>query len=191
MYLIVGLGNPGISYSKNRHNVGFIIVDQLIDFYNLQSEKSKFDSDVAKGTIAGHKVLAIKPQLYMNNSGKAVSQFVNFYKINPENVIVIYDEIALDFLKIKINQGGGAAGHNGIRSINQHIKNEYYKFRFGVGHPGDKDKVSGYVLGDFDNSELEEIDKIGKDISEVFDIFVAEDKDKFLNALALRRNNGI
>lgn len=192
MYLLVGLGNPGDSYKFNRHNVGFMIIDKICNYNNFVADKDKFKSKVFKGTIANEKIIAIKPMTFMNLSGEAVSQFANFYKIKPENIIIIYDELDIEIGKIKLNIGGSAAGHNGIKSINSLIENNYVKLRIGISHPGHKDDVSDYVLSDFTDEEMKKIEKIGEIVAKNFSILITEGKEDFLNNLALGfKENGI
>jgi PTH1 family peptidyl-tRNA hydrolase len=154
MYLIVGLGNPGDKYKGNRHNIGFMAVDQIADENMFPNFKSKFQGEISEGRIAGEKVALLKPQTYMNESGQSVRKAADFYKIPPERIIVFYDELDLAPSKIKVKQGGGAGGHNGIKSLDAHLGNkDYWRVRLGIGHPGDKNRVSGYVLSDFSKEE--------------------------------------
>ena len=149
MLLFVGLGNPGIKYVNNRHNIGFMTVDEIILRHNFPAPKMKFNGALYEGKIGSQKIFILKPQTFMNLSGKSVSEVTNFFKIPSKNVFVFYDELDLDVGKIKFKTGGGNAGHNGLRSIDQFIDNNYNKIRVGIGHPGDKNKVTGHVLGDF------------------------------------------
>jgi len=151
--LIVGLGNPGGQYVLNRHNVGFMAADILAHDYNAGSESSKFSGLLRSATVDGKKVLLLKPQTYMNLSGESVQKAMQFYKIKPEHVIVIHDEIDLPAAEVRAKQGGGHAGHNGLRNIDQHIGKNYHRIRIGVGHPGNKDDVSNYVLQNFSKEE--------------------------------------
>lgn len=168
MYLIAGLGNPGKEYEKTRHNAGFLVLDALIKKYNLNQDKDKYNSLVYKGLIADQPVIAIKPMTFMNNSGKAISAFVNFYKISPKNVVVLYDEIMLTQGKVRLRVGGSDAGHNGIKSINSLISNDYIKIKIGVGHPGNSDLVTKYVLHNFSKEELNILDITAQKIAELF-----------------------
>lgn len=147
--LLVGLGNPGKRYQNNRHNIGFRIIDALVDRYGLDKAKDKFDSELYSGQFEDQKIIAIKPQTYMNLSGRPVLSFAKFYKIPMEEIVVIHDDIDLAPGKVKVKLGGGAGGHNGLKSIDQNLGQNYYRIRFGVGHPGDKDLVADYVLNDF------------------------------------------
>lgn len=149
MLLLVGLGNPGDKYARHRHNVGFMAVDAIADANGFGPARSKFQGEIRDGSIGGAKALILKPQTYMNDSGRSVGEAARFYKIEPADVIVFYDELDLAPGKLKVKTGGGAAGHNGIRSIDSHIGNGFRRVRIGIGHPGDKSRVTGHVLGDF------------------------------------------
>ncbi|HVO04412.1 MAG TPA: aminoacyl-tRNA hydrolase, partial [Candidatus Cybelea sp.] len=138
MRLIVGLGNPGPRYAGNRHNIGFMAADAIVRRYSFGPIKERFHGLAAEGTIEGEKVLALAPQTFMNDSGRAVQAALQFYKLQPEDVIVIYDEIDLPLGKVRVKRNGGAGGHNGIRSIDAHIGPDYWRVRIGVDHPGQK-----------------------------------------------------
>ena len=149
MKFFVGLGNPGKKYANNRHNIGFMALNQISTDHSFSSWKHKFQGQISSGTLGMEKIILLKPDTFMNLSGKSVSEVTNFFKIPSKNVFVFYDELDLDVGKIKFKTGGGNAGHNGLRSIDQFIDNNYNKIRVGIGHPGDKNKVTGHVLGDF------------------------------------------
>jgi PTH1 family peptidyl-tRNA hydrolase len=149
MQLLVGLGNPGPSYALNRHNVGFMAVDAIVRRHGLSTWRARFHGLVADGQVAGRKVLALKPLTYMNRSGLAVGEATRFFKIAPAQVIVFHDELDLSEARIRVKRGGGAAGHNGLRSIDAHIGADYWRVRFGIGHPGESSRVRGHVLHDF------------------------------------------
>ena len=149
MYLLVGLGNPGSSYAGNRHNIGFMAVDEIHFQYSFQSFRNKFHGKVSEGVISGHKVFILKPTTYMNESGCSVAELIRFYKIEAGNVFVLHDELDLPPGKIRVKKGGGLAGHNGLKSIADYIGPEFYRVRIGIGHPGDKSRVTGHVLNDF------------------------------------------
>jgi len=178
-HLVVGLGNPGKEYALTRHNAGFMAVDSLVSKYDLTQSKDRFDSVIYKGQILNSTVLAIKPLTFMNNSGKAVIAFANFFKIEPENIIVLYDDLDLEPGKVKLKSGGGDAGHNGIRSINRFVPNKYLKIRIGIGHPGHRDFVSDYVLSNFKKDELEKVQTSFDKISALFDLIVQKEYDLF------------
>jgi len=158
MYLLVGLGNPGSDYAGNRHNIGFMAVDGIHRHYSFQPFRTKFHGEVADGSIAGDKVFILKPTTYMNESGRSVAELVRFYKIETGNVIVLHDELDLSPGKILVKKGGGLAGHNGLKSIADHIGLDFYRVRIGIGHPGDKSRVTGHVLNDFSQSDQKWLD---------------------------------
>ena len=139
MWLIVGLGNPGGSYARNRHNIGFMAADEIVRRHCFSPWRSKYQGQIAEGTIAGEKVLVLKPETYMNLSGQSVAAAARFHKIPNGNVIALHDEIDLPPGKVRVKKGGGAAGHNGLKSIDAHLGNDYWRVRLGIGHPGDKD----------------------------------------------------
>jgi len=145
----VGLGNPGPSYARNRHNIGFMALDALVRRQNLGTWRKRFKGVAAEGPMGGERVIALKPETFMNESGLAVAEAANFYKIAVGRIVVFHDEIDLAPAKVKVKTGGGVAGHNGLRSITAHVGNDYVRVRIGVGHPGVKELVYSYVLGDF------------------------------------------
>ena len=149
MFLFAGLGNPGAKYAHNRHNIGFMAVDEIVRRHSFAGWRKKFHADMSEGTLAGERVLVLKPQTYMNESGRAVGEAVRFHNIDLEKVYVFYDELDLEPGKLRVKLGGGAAGHNGIRSISAHIGPDYKRVRLGIGHPGVKELVMPHVLGDF------------------------------------------
>ena len=160
MYLLVGLGNPGSDYAGNRHNIGFMAVDGIHRHYSFQPFRTKFHGEVADGSIAGDKVFILKPTTYMNESGRSVAELVRFYKIETGNVIVLHDELDLSPGKIRVKKGGGLAGHNGLKSIADHIGLDFYRVRIGIGHPGEKSRVTGHVLNDFSQSDQQRLDPL-------------------------------
>jgi PTH1 family peptidyl-tRNA hydrolase len=153
MWLLVGLGNPGPGYAGNRHNIGFMAIDAVVRRHNLGSWRRRFKGVTAEGLIGGERVIALKPETFMNDSGRAVAEAANFHKIDPGNIVVFHDEIDLAPARVRVKTGGGIAGHNGLRSISAHVGNDYVRVRIGVGHPGVKEQVHAYVLGDFAVSE--------------------------------------
>jgi peptidyl-tRNA hydrolase, PTH1 family len=155
MLLIVGLGNPGPEYRRHRHNVGFIAVDEIHRRHGFTPWRRRFKGEVAEGTLAGEKALLLKPQTYMNESGRSVQEAVQFYKLEPKDIVVIHDEVDLPPGKTRVKMGGGAAGHNGLRSLDAEIGDGYRRVRIGVGHPGVKDAVPHYVLHDFPKGDAE------------------------------------
>ena len=151
--LFVGLGNPGEKHKNNRHNVGFMALDCLSSFHKFGRSRTKFLGRTSMGSIEDRKLISFKPQTFMNESGRAVREASNFYKISPERIIVFHDELDLIPGKIRVKKGGGIAGHNGLRSIRDNCGADFKRIRLGIGHPGHKDRVHKYVLSDFNKSE--------------------------------------
>ncbi|MEX5729828.1 PTH1 family peptidyl-tRNA hydrolase [Rhodovulum iodosum] len=186
MRLFVGLGNPGAKYAANRHNIGFMAVDRIAEDHGFSPWRDKFQGQVAEGRLGPEKVVLLKPETYMNRSGDAVQAAVQFFKLEPEDVVVFHDELDLAPGKCRVKQGGGHAGHNGLRSIHAHIGAEYGRVRLGIGHPGDKARVSGYVLSDFAKADRDWLDDLMRGISDGAADLARGDSGKFLNAVALR-----
>jgi PTH1 family peptidyl-tRNA hydrolase len=186
MKLFVGLGNPGAKYAHNRHNIGFMALDRIAEDHGFSPWKSKFQGQVSEGTLGGTKVLLLKPQTFMNNSGQSVGEAMRFYKLTPADVTVLHDELDLAPGKARIKQGGGHAGHNGLRSIHAHIGADYARVRLGIGHPGHKDAVAGYVLRDFPKADEAWLDDLMRGISDGAAELAKGDGGKFMNAVALR-----
>jgi PTH1 family peptidyl-tRNA hydrolase len=184
MLLIAGLGNPGPRYERNRHNIGFMAVDELVRRHSFGAWRSRFQSMVAEGVIAGEKVLVMKPMTFMNESGRAVGEALRFYKLEPGQVIVIHDELDLKPGKIRVKQGGGHAGHNGLRSIDAHIGSEFRRIRVGIGHPGDKNRVHGYVLTDFAKAEQPLVERTVDAIAAHIGLLVEGDENSFMSRTA-------
>jgi len=185
MHLIVGLGNPGQSYAKTRHNVGFMAADVIIRRYAIESSGKRFDGEVYRGVIHAHSVLIFKPSTYMNLSGVAVSKVMQFYKIPLDHVIVIYDDLDLALGKIKMKIGGGSAGHNGIKSLDAHIGSNYHRLRFGIGRSVLMD-TSAYVLQSFSEEEQNLVTAKLESIAEEIPTLLESNSQQFLNQLALR-----
>ncbi len=186
MHLLIGLGNLGTQYAATRHNFGFLLLDQIIEDYRLISVGKKFSSEVFSGEISGHKVIALKPQTYMNNSGLAALAAMQFYKITPENIIVFHDEIDLAFGKIKVKFAGGSAGHNGLKSLDENIGKDYWRLRLGVGRPENKEfEVADYVLSKFSSTEITEVETINKKISPLLPLLLANKSELFVNDFSL------
>lgn len=186
MKLFVGLGNPGAKYAGNRHNIGFMALDQIADDHGFSPWKSKFQAQLSEGVLGGEKVLLLKPQTFMNLSGQSVGEAMRFYKLTPADVIVLHDELDLAPGKARVKQGGGHAGHNGLRSIHSHIGADYGRVRLGIGHPGHKDAVAGYVLRDFAKADEAWLDDLLRGISDGAASLAKGDGGKFMNAVALR-----
>ena len=184
MLLVVGLGNPGAKYANNRHNIGFMAVDDIVRRHSFSTSRAKFQSEIAEGNIAGEKILAMKPRTYMNESGRSVQAATVFYKLPPEDVIVIHDEIDLAGGKVRVKRSGGHAGHNGLRSIHARIGANYARVRLGVGHPGDKAKVAGHVLKDFAKSERDWVERMVCGVAEHFPLLLSDDNSAFMSKVA-------
>jgi PTH1 family peptidyl-tRNA hydrolase len=180
MLLLVGLGNPGPKYRRNRHNVGFMAVDEIARRHGFAPFRARFEGLAAAGEIGGEKVLALKPQTYMNDSGRSVAQAMRFYKLDPGRVAVIHDELDLKPFKVRVKTGGGAAGHNGIRDIDAHIGPEYRRVRIGIGHPGAKEMVMPHALGDFARAETPDLEKTIDAVAEALPLLVAGQDNAFM-----------
>ncbi len=186
MLLFVGLGNPGVKYAGNRHNIGFMAVDEIARAHGFGPWKSKFQGQISEGRLGAEKVLLLKPETMMNLSGQSVGEAMRFYKLLPDDVTVFHDELDLAPGKLRLKQGGGHAGHNGLRSIHQHISEDYRRVRLGIGHPGRKELVAHYVLQDFAKADAAWLDDLLRGIGDGA-VYLAEgDKDRFQNAVALR-----
>ncbi|MGR3436342.1 MAG: aminoacyl-tRNA hydrolase [Shimia sp.] len=186
MQLFVGLGNPGAKYARNRHNVGFMALDRIAEDHGFAPWRGKFQGSVSEGVLDGAKVLLLKPETFMNESGRSVGEAMRFYKLAPADVTVFHDEIDLAPRKCKVKVGGGHAGHNGLRSIQAHIGAEYRRIRLGVGHPGHKDAVPGYVLRDFPKADEGWVDDLLRGLSDGAPALAAGDAGRFMNAVSLR-----
>jgi peptidyl-tRNA hydrolase, PTH1 family len=186
MQIWAGLGNPGPQYAMHRHNVGFMAADALADRYDAPAPAKKFQGWVQEVRIGGDKIILLKPATFMNESGRSIRAAMDFYKLTPEDVTVFYDELDLAPFKIKVKRGGGAAGHNGIRSTIDHIGPDFRRIRLGIGHPGHKDRVTGYVLGNFAKNEIDPLaDMLGAIAAEA-DWLAKGDDVRFMNEVALR-----
>jgi len=185
MLLLVGLGNPGNKHENNRHNIGFMAVDEIILRHNFSEPKIKFQGALYEGKLGSEKTLVLKPLTFMNLSGKSVSEVARFYKIPSKNIFVFYDELDLAPGKIKFKTGGGNAGHNGLRSLDQYINKEYHRIRLGIGHPGDKSLVSGHVLGNFSKNDEKWLDPLLDAVSRSAEKLTSGDGVDFLNEVGL------
>ena len=186
MFLIVGLGNPGGEYQGTRHNAGFMAIDAIAENYKFSSFKAKFDGLIADGVIDGEKCLLLKPQTYMNLSGNSVIKAASFYKILPENIIVIHDDMDLQPNQIKAKIGGGAGGHNGLKSIDSHIGANYNRIRLGVGHPkGSGEVVVNHVLSRFSKTDAELLQNNINIVVKNIPVLIKKDVGAFCNSIAL------
>lgn len=188
MKLIVGLGNPGAKYAGNRHNIGFMALDRIASDHGFTAWRSKFQGAIADGRLGTEKVTLLKPETYMNNSGQSVGEALRFFKLDPSEVWVFHDEIDLAPGKLRVKQGGGHAGHNGLRSLHAHIGESYGRIRMGVGHPGHKEAVPHYVLRDFTKADQDWLDDLLRGVSDGAIHLVEGDPGRFQNAVALRLN---
>jgi len=186
--LLVGLGNPGPDYARNRHNIGFMAVEEIVRRHSFAPFRAKFQGVLCEGQLAGQKVLVLKPATYMNESGRAVHAAMAFYKMPLEDIIVFHDEMDLAAGKVRIKTGGGHAGHNGIRSIQSHIGAGFKRVRIGVGHPGNKEKVVGHVLNDFAKADQPWVDKLVAAIGDQAARIVSGDDSGFMSKIALAMN---
>lgn len=185
MWIIVGLGNPGDEYEKNRHNIGFVAIDSIATRFSLGPFRAKFEGLSCEGRIHEHKVLLLKPMTYMNLSGQSVQKAAHFYKVTPNRIIVFHDELDLAPGKMRIKKGGGAAGHNGLKSIDSHLgRQDYWRVRLGVGHPGDKDRVTGHVLGNFSKAEECFLSEWMKALAENFPILLSGHDEMYMTKVA-------
>ncbi|PHR22710.1 MAG: aminoacyl-tRNA hydrolase [Hoeflea sp.] len=185
MLLIVGLGNPGSQYARNRHNVGFMAADAIARRHSFSGFSKKFRAEIAEGTLAGEKTLIIKPMTFMNLSGDSVGEAMRFYKLKPADIIVIHDELDIAPGKLKLKTGGGNGGHNGLKSIDAHCGKDYKRLRVGIGHPGHKDRVNPHVLGDFSKADQDWLQPLLDAIADNAELIAKGDDAGFLNKIAL------
>ncbi|HML08052.1 MAG TPA: aminoacyl-tRNA hydrolase [Xanthobacteraceae bacterium] len=185
MQLLVGLGNPGARYVGNRHNIGFMAVQAIARRHGIGPWRRRFQGVAAEGPIAGERALLLLPGTYMNESGRAVAEAAHFYKLSLADITVFHDEIDLPPGKVRVKVGGGIAGHNGLRSVSEHIGNDYRRVRIGVGHPGVKDMVYGYVLNDFAKSELRWVEALLGILADNVDLLVRGEDASFQNKVHL------
>jgi PTH1 family peptidyl-tRNA hydrolase len=185
MRIIVGLGNPGARYERNRHNIGFMAVDAIVRRHSFPPLRPRFKGEFTEGTIAGERVMLLKPQTFMNESGESVAAAAGFYKIEPGAVAVLYDELDLAEGKVRVKRGGGSAGHNGIRSIDAHFANDYWRVRIGIGHPGAKELVLHYVLQNFPAEEMDWVRPTLDAVADAAPLLVADDTAGFMTKVAL------
>jgi PTH1 family peptidyl-tRNA hydrolase len=184
--LWAGLGNPGAQYALHRHNVGFMAADTIAEVHGFGPWQKKFRSLIAEGRIGGTKVLLLKPQTYMNDSGDAVQQALRFYKLTVEELTVFHDELDLAPMKVKVRIGGGLAGHNGLRSINAALGPDFRRVRIGIGHPGHKDKVTPHVLGNYAKSEMEPLSDLLAALAAEASRLASGEDARFMSDVALR-----
>lgn len=185
MMLVAGLGNPGGRYAGNRHNIGFMAIDEIARDPAFSPFSKKFSGEIAEGVIDGEKIVLLKPLTFMNESGRSVGEAARFFKIEPKDVVVIHDELDLAAGRVRVKTGGGHGGHNGLRSIDAHLgTRDYKRVRLGIGHPGHKDQVSPYVLSDFHKVDREWLDPLIENVRRHFGLLVKGDDALFMNRLA-------
>lgn len=184
MQLLVGLGNPGAQYARNRHNIGWMAVERIAEDHGFGPWRRKFQGMVSEGRIGGDKVLLLKPETFMNLSGQSAGEAMRFYKLTPGDLWVFHDELDLAPGKMKVKRGGGHAGHNGLRSLHGHIGEAYGRVRLGIGHPGHKDRVPGYVLSDFAKADQQWLDDLMRGISRGVPHLLADDTGRFSTEVA-------
>ena len=186
MQVWVGLDNPGPQYALHRHNVGFMVMDTLAEVHGFGPVQKKFQGWVQEGRIGGQKVLLLKPATFMNESGRAVGEALRFYKLGTDALTVFHDELDLAPFKVKVRVGGGLAGHNGLRSIDQHLGPDFRRVRIGIGHPGQKDRVTGHVLGNYAKAEMDDLADMLGGIAAEAEWLAKGDDARFMSDLALR-----
>lgn len=185
MRLFVGLGNPGTKYQGNRHNIGFMVVDDIARRHGFAPWRRRFQGETSEGTLDGERVILLKPSTYMNESGRAVSEAVNFFKLGVGDIVVFHDEIELPPAKVRVKVGGGIAGHNGLRSISAHVGNDYRRVRLGVGHPGVKELVHAHVLNDFAKAERPWVEALCDAVTDNAALLVSDKDSSFQNKVHL------
>ncbi|EKE08900.1 MAG: hypothetical protein ACD_16C00237G0001 [uncultured bacterium] len=183
MYLLVGLGNPGSEYSLNRHNVGFMCIDEIRTSYGFPSEKSKFSGFLSEGQVDHQKILLFKPLTYMNRSGHAVAEAARFYKITPEHIIVFHDDLDLLPGKIRLKRGGGHGGHNGLKDLDTHLGTQYWRLRIGIGRPQHKGGVISYVLSDFSKQERAWLDSLIVALADELHLLLSPRKEEYVSKI--------
>jgi PTH1 family peptidyl-tRNA hydrolase len=185
MQVWVGLGNPGPQYALNRHNVGFMVLDTLAEVHGFGPVQKKFQGWVQDGRIGNERIVLLKPATFMNESGRAVGEALRFFKLGTDRLTVFHDELDLAPFKVKVKQGGGTAGHNGLRSIDQHGGPDFRRVRIGIGHPGHKDRVTGHVLGNYAKAEGDDLATMLGAIARAAPWLAGGDDTRFMNDVAL------
>jgi peptidyl-tRNA hydrolase, PTH1 family len=185
MLLFVGLGNPGAKYARNRHNIGFMAVDEIARHHRFSPWRRRFQGETSEGTLGSERVILLKPTTYMNESGRAVQEAASFFKISAGDVTVFQDELELQPAKLRVKVGGGIAGHNGLRSISAHIGNEYRRVRLGIGHPGVKELVHGHVLSDFAKADMPWVEALCEAVADNAGLLTGKRDATFANKVHL------
>jgi PTH1 family peptidyl-tRNA hydrolase len=186
--LVVGLGNPGPAYAGNRHNIGFMAVDAIARRHGFGAFRARFQGEIAEGTVAGRPILLLEPMTYMNESGRSVGAAARFYKIPTEDIVVFHDELDLAAGKLRVKDGGGHAGHNGLRSLHGHVGPGFRRVRLGIGRPGDRQQVVGHVLKNFAKADAAWLDPLLDAVAEQFPLLVQGDAGAFMSKVALAMN---
>lgn len=185
MWLLVGLGNPGKEYQNHRHNVGFMAVDEIARTYDFPAFRKKFDGELSQGRIAGQRVALLKPQTYMNDSGRSIGPAAKYFKVTPNRVMIFHDELDLPPFKVRVKKGGGHGGHNGLKSADAHLgSQDYWRVRLGIGHPGDKNRVTGYVLGDYTKQEQQELPLWLEAVAKYTPLLIEDKSNDFMTIIA-------
>src|SRR5438552_14050038 len=185
MRLFVGLGNPGAKYAQNRHNIGFMAVDEIARRHGFAPWRRRFQGETSEGTLERERVILLRPTTFMNDSGRAVQEAANFFKLGPAEIAVFHDELELPPAKLRVKVGGGIAGHNGLRSISAHIGNDYRRVRLGIGHPGVKELVHGHVLSDFAKSDRPWVEALCQAVADNAGLLTSERDSTFQNRVHL------
>ncbi len=184
MRLVVGLGNPGSGYARNRHNVGYMAVDEFVRRHpSFGPWRAKFQGQLTEGIIEGEKVLVLKPETWMNLSGQSVAAAARFHKIDLADIVVLHDELDLPPGKVRVKKGGGAGGHNGLKSIDSHLGKDYWRVRIGIGHPGDKDRVTGHVLSDFHKADQPWLEPMLDAVAQALPLLLSGSDTQFMNTV--------
>jgi PTH1 family peptidyl-tRNA hydrolase len=186
--LVVGLGNPGPAYAGNRHNIGFMAAEAIARRHGFGPFRARFQGEITEGTVAGRPILVLKPMTYMNESGRSVGAAARFYKIPTEDILVFHDELDLAAGKLRVKDGGGHAGHNGLRSLHGHVGPGFRRVRLGIGRPSDKERVVGHVLKDFAKADASWLDPLLAAVAEQFPLLVRGDAGAFMSKVALAVN---
>ena len=185
MRLFVGLGNPGAKYQGNRHNIGFMVLDEIARRHGFAPWRRRFQGETSEGTLSGERVILLKPMTFMNESGRSVQEAASFFKISLGDIAAFHDELELPFAKVRVKVGGGIAGHNGLRSISAHVGNDYRRVRLGIGHPGAKELVHNHVLGDFAKAERAQLEAFNDAVSDHVGLLVGGNDSSFQNKVHL------
>ncbi|MDG2005576.1 MAG: aminoacyl-tRNA hydrolase [Novosphingobium sp.] len=190
MQLWVGLGNPGPQYAMHRHNVGFMVLDTITEVHSFGAAQKKFQGWVHDGRIGNERVILLKPATFMNESGRAVGEAMRFFKLDMSALTVFHDELDLAPFKVKVKQGGGTAGHNGLRSIDKHLGPDFRRVRIGIGHPGHKERVTGHVLGNYAKAEIDDLAEMLGALSAEAEWLAKGEDARFMNDVAMRLQEG-